>query len=189
MYKKGKNLRLLDEKSIFIGDDVVIGDNVTIYENNRIDGKTIIGDGCVLLPNNYLVDCVIGAGVTFNYSQAEGAEVGDGTAVGPFARLRPKAKIGKRAKIGNFVITGYCTSCNSCGPRTTSTGNTATEGVTVAVNKNQIQLGTKIIIGNHVYIAEDIHGNHRYSRVVDVFFGTRHGSECFLKNIPVYYAK
>lgn len=92
-------------------------------------------------------------------------------------------------KIGNFVITGYCTKCNSCGPRTTSTGVTATEGVTVAVKKNQIPMGTKIIIGDHVYTAEDVHGNHRYSKVIDVFFGTRHGSECFLKNIPVYYAK
>ena len=93
------------------------------------------------------------------------------------------------AKIGNFVITGYCTKCNSCGPRTTSSGKTATEGVTVAVKKNQIPIGTKIIIGDHVYIAQDVHGNHRYSKVIDVFFGTRHGSECFLKNVPVYYAK
>lgn len=92
-------------------------------------------------------------------------------------------------KIGNFVITGYCTQCNSCGPRTTSSGKTATAGVTVAVNKNQIALGTKIIIGDHVYTAQDIHGNRRYSNVIDVFFGTRHGSECFLKNIPVYYAE
>lgn len=93
------------------------------------------------------------------------------------------------AKIGNFVITGYCTKCNSCGPRTTSTGKTATEGVTVAVKKGQIALGTKLIIGDHVYIAQDVHGNHRYSKVIDVFFGVRHGSEPFLKNVPVYYAK
>ena len=93
------------------------------------------------------------------------------------------------AKIGDFVITGYCTKCNSCGPRTTSSGKTATEGVTVAVKKNQIPIGTKIIIGDHVYIAEDVHGNHRYSKVIDVFFGVRHGSEPFLRNVPVYYAK
>ena len=93
------------------------------------------------------------------------------------------------AKIGDFVITGYCSRCNSCGPRTTSSGKTATEGVTVAVKKNQIPIGTKIIIGDHVYIAQDVHGNHRYSKVVDVFFGVRHGSEPFLRNIPVYYAK
>jgi len=92
-------------------------------------------------------------------------------------------------KIGNFVITGYCTKCNSCGPRTTSSGKTATEGVTVAVKKNQIPIGTKSIIGDHVYIAQDVHGNHRYSKVIDVFFGVRHGSEPFLKNVPVYYAK
>ena len=103
MYKKGKNLKLMDEKSVFIGDGVVIGENVTIYENNRIDGKTVIGDNCVLLPNNYVVDAVLGKNVTLHCSVVESAEVGDGTAVGPYARLRPKAKIGANAKIGNFV--------------------------------------------------------------------------------------
>ena len=103
MYKAGNNVTLLDEKSIFIGDEVVIGNNVTIYENNRIEGKTVIGDDCVLLPNNFIKDTIIGKGVTFNYSQSENAEVGDGSSVGPFARLRPNARIGKNVKIGNFV--------------------------------------------------------------------------------------
>ncbi|MDO4555995.1 MAG: Ig-like domain-containing protein [Lachnospiraceae bacterium] len=95
----------------------------------------------------------------------------------------------KGKKVGNFVITGYCTKCNSGSARATSSGKTATAGITVAVNSKQIPLGTKLIIGDHVYIAQDRHGNRAHSKVIDVFFGTRHGSECFLKNIPVYYAK
>lgn len=91
--------------------------------------------------------------------------------------------------LGKFVITGYCTKCNCGSPRSTSSGKVATEGVTVAVKSSQISLGTKIIIGNHVYIAQDSHGNRKYSKVIDVFFGTRHGAEPFLRNIPVYIAK
>ena len=91
--------------------------------------------------------------------------------------------------LGNFVITGYCTHCNSGSARATSSGKTATEGITVAVNSSQIPLGTKLIIGDHVYVAQDRHGNRNHSKVVDIFFGTRHGAEPFLKNIPVYIAK
>ena len=103
MVKVGNNVKLLDEKSIFIGDEVVIGNNVTIYENNRIEGKTVIGDNCVLYPNNFIRDTVLGNRVSFNYSQSENAVVGDESSVGPFARLRPNAKIGSHVKIGNFV--------------------------------------------------------------------------------------
>ena len=93
----------MDERSIFIDDDVVIGDDVTIYENNRIEGKTVIGNGAVLLPGNYIKSTEIGACVRFNHSQAEDARVGEGAEIGPYARLRPGAAVGKRAKIGNFV--------------------------------------------------------------------------------------
>ena len=103
MYKHGKNLRLMDEKSIFIDESVVIGDDVTVYENNRIEGATVIGDGAVLLPGSYIKNTVIGNGVTFNHSQAEDAVVMDGATVGPYARLRPGASVGRGAKIGNFV--------------------------------------------------------------------------------------
>lgn len=95
----------------------------------------------------------------------------------------------KGKSLGKFVITGYCTHCNSGSSRATSSGKAATEGITVAVNSSQIPLGTKVVIGNHVYVAQDRHGNRRYSKVIDVFFGTRHGAEPFLKNIPVYLAK
>lgn len=103
MYKHGKNLRLMDEKSIFIDDSVIVGDDVTIYENNRIEGATVIEDGAVLLPGNYIKNTEIGRGVVFNHSQSEEAVILEGAAVGPYARLRPGAKIGRNAKIGNFV--------------------------------------------------------------------------------------
>jgi bifunctional UDP-N-acetylglucosamine pyrophosphorylase/glucosamine-1-phosphate N-acetyltransferase len=82
---------------------VVIGNNVTIYENNRIEGDTVIGDGCIIMPGNYIKNTVIGAGTTFNVGQAEDAEVGAGVYVGPYARLRPHAVVRDGAKIGNFV--------------------------------------------------------------------------------------
>ena len=99
----GKNLILKDEKSIFIDDTVKIGDNVVIYENNRIEGNTVIGDNVVLLPNNYIVNTVIGEGTTVNYSQSEDAVVGKNCKIGPFSRLRPKAELGNDVHVGNFV--------------------------------------------------------------------------------------
>ena len=103
MYKHGKNLTLKDEKSIFIAESVVIGDGVTVYENNRIEGECVIGDGAVLLPGSYIKDSQIGKGAVIDASRIEGAFVGDGASVGPYARLRPGAFIGKDSKIGNFV--------------------------------------------------------------------------------------
>lgn len=99
----GKNLILKDEKSIFIDDSVIIGNNVVIYENNRIEGNSVIGDGTVLLPNNYVVNGKIGQNCKINYSQIEDAIVGDCVEIGPFARLRPNAVLKNGVKIGNFV--------------------------------------------------------------------------------------
>ena len=67
----GENLKLLDKKTIFIDKTVKIGKNVVIYENNRIEGDTEIGDDVIIKPNCYIKNCKIGNGTTFNYSQAE----------------------------------------------------------------------------------------------------------------------
>lgn len=102
-YKKGKNLKILDKKSVFIDSTVVIGNNVTIYENNRIMGNTIIKDNVTILPGCFIVDTVIEDGSKINASQLDNALVEKDCDVGPFARLRPKAVIKSNAKIGNFV--------------------------------------------------------------------------------------
>ena len=102
-FKHGKNLTLKDKRSIFIDSKVVIGNNVTIYENNRLDGYCVIEDGAVIMPNCYMVNSIIGRNSVINSSQCEGAKVGKNCTVGPFARLRPNSVIDDGAKIGNFV--------------------------------------------------------------------------------------
>lgn len=102
-FKKGKNLKILDKRSVFIDNTVIIGDNVIIYENNRIEGNTVIGDNVVLMPNNYIKNTVIGDGTIVNYSQSEDAVCGKNCKIGPFSRLRPNAKLGDDVHVGNFV--------------------------------------------------------------------------------------
>lgn len=103
MLKHGKNFVLKDKRSVFIDKSVKIGNDVTIYENNRIEGDTVICDGVVIYPNCYIKNTIIGEGSTLNYSQTENAVIGKRCSVGPFARLRPKAKLCDEVKIGNFV--------------------------------------------------------------------------------------
>ena len=102
-FKHGKNLCLKDKKSAFIDKTVVIGENVTIYENCRIEGDTVIGDNVIIYPNCHIINSKIGNGTTVESTHMTDAVVGDKCSVGPFARLRPKAVIGNEAKIGNFV--------------------------------------------------------------------------------------
>ncbi len=102
-FKHGKNLVIKDKRSLFIDSSVIIGDNVTIYENNRIEGKTIIEDGVTIFPNCLIKDTVIGENTEMNFSQSDKAIIGKHCSVGPFARLRPNAVLDDEVKIGNFV--------------------------------------------------------------------------------------
>lgn len=102
-FKHGKNFCLKDKRSIFIDKNVVIGDNVTIYENCRIEGECVLKDGVTIMPMCYIKDTVIGENTVVTSSNCEKATVGRACSVGPFARLRPNANISDGAKIGNFV--------------------------------------------------------------------------------------
>ena len=99
----GKNFKIIDKRTVFIDKTVKIGNNVVIYENNRIEGDTVIGDNVIIMPNCYIKNCKIGKGTVVKSSQADDATVGENVSIGPFARLRPKADVRDNAKIGNFV--------------------------------------------------------------------------------------
>lgn len=64
------------------------------------------------------------------------------------------------ADLGNFTITYYC-ACEICCNKAdgiTATGTPVIEGQTIAVDPSVIPYGTRVIIGGHVFTAEDCGG-------------------------------
>lgn len=62
--------------------------------------------------------------------------------------------------LGNFQLTYYCSCEVCCDVETgiTATGTPVLEGQTIAVDPSVIPYGTQVIIGGHVFIAEDCGG-------------------------------
>ncbi|MBZ0155260.1 MAG: bifunctional UDP-N-acetylglucosamine diphosphorylase/glucosamine-1-phosphate N-acetyltransferase GlmU [Alphaproteobacteria bacterium] len=99
-----RGITFMDKNSVFIHPDAEIGEDTVIYPNVHIEGKTVVGNGCVLYPNCRIVDSVLGNGVVVKDSTlVESSVIKDRAEVGPFAHLRPGSVIGPSAKIGNFV--------------------------------------------------------------------------------------
>ena len=70
-----------------------------------------------------------------------------------------------------FKLTFYCPCEKCCGPgggKKTASGTVPTAGRTIAVCKDQIPFGTKVIIEGHEFIAEDTGGAIKWNRI-DVF--------------------
>lgn len=100
-----------------------------------------------------------------------------------YAKGKPK-RVKKKTlkgyeKLGKFTLTAYC-NCSICcgqyaGMGITASGKKLKAGTTVAVDPKKIPYGTKLIINNHEYEAQDcgggIKGNH-----IDIYFATH--KEC-----------
>ncbi len=99
-----EGVTMLDPGTIFVGSEASLGRDVVLYPNVRIEGRTKIGDACVIYPGTRIVDSVLASHVTVKDSSViEESDVSAGASIGPFAHLRPGATIGEGAHIGNFV--------------------------------------------------------------------------------------
>ena len=94
---------LEDSASTYIGSEVEIGEDVIIGPNVSITGKTVIGEDVVIGPNTIIKDSIIGAGTTILSSIVLDSELGCGCNIGPFAYLRPDNVLGDKVKVGDFV--------------------------------------------------------------------------------------
>lgn len=94
---------IIDPDSTYIGTDVKIGKDVTIYPGNVLEGNTEIGQRCILYPNSRIKDSIIEEDVTIQSSVILESHVGQNTTVGPFAYIRPESTIGNHVRIGDFV--------------------------------------------------------------------------------------
>ncbi len=88
---------------VIIEPNVKIGKGTVIMPCTVLLGETTIGEGCVIGPNSYLVDTVVGCNTKLNNTQSFSARVGSSVTAGPFVHIRPNSDIRDNVHIGNFV--------------------------------------------------------------------------------------
>ncbi|OCS92216.1 bifunctional UDP-N-acetylglucosamine diphosphorylase/glucosamine-1-phosphate N-acetyltransferase GlmU [Caryophanon latum] len=94
---------ILAPNSTSISADAIIGRDTVLKPGVVIEGKTVIGEDCIIGPNSQITNSTIGERTEIKQSVLTDSVVGNDTAVGPFAHLRPQAQLGNDVKIGNFV--------------------------------------------------------------------------------------
>lgn len=98
-----KGVTMINPENTYIDSDAVIGKDTIIYPGVIIEGKTNIGEDCIIEHNTKIINSTIGDRVNIDSSTITESSIDDDTKVGPYAYIRPNSKIGKNVKIGDFV--------------------------------------------------------------------------------------
>ncbi|HKE62021.1 MAG TPA: DapH/DapD/GlmU-related protein, partial [Nitrospira sp.] len=97
-------VRMIDPPSTWIDAGVTIGKDTVLYPNVMLEGRTVIGEDCIVRSGTRITDCVVGNGVEIlDHCVFRESHIEDGSTLGPFTHLRPHVTVRKGAKIGNFV--------------------------------------------------------------------------------------
>lgn len=94
---------IIDPATTYIDTGVEIGRDTVIYPLTILEGKTKVGENCLLGPGTHLIDTAVGDGVICRQSVVLASRIEDGAVIGPYAHIRPGSTIGRGAKIGDFV--------------------------------------------------------------------------------------
>ncbi len=98
-----RGVTLVDPKSTYIGADVKLGEDVTIYPNCTLTGNTIVDDETIILSNCWLQNASVGKNCLIDSSRITDSRVDDDVTIGPFAHLRMNCHVESKNRIGNFV--------------------------------------------------------------------------------------
>ena len=95
---------IIDPATTWIGPDVVIGSETVLHPGVYLEGRTRIGQSCVINSGVRIVDSTLDdEAVVNNFCVICESHVARGAQVGPFAHIRPQSEVGEDARIGNFV--------------------------------------------------------------------------------------
>lgn len=95
---------ILDPTHAYVDADVTIGRDTILHPDIYLEGKTSIGEDCVIESGARVINSKIGNNVRIkNHSLIVDCEIGDNCQIGPFAHLRMNAQLEKDVTIGNFV--------------------------------------------------------------------------------------
>ena len=98
-----EGVTLIHPDATYIGADVKLEEDVIIYPNCTLQGKTVIKKGTTLLPQCFLKDAIIGERCVIDSSRITDSEIKNDVVVGPFAHIRMESVVEDKNRIGNFV--------------------------------------------------------------------------------------
>ncbi len=100
-----RGVSMLNPRAVYLDTTVELGDEVIIYPNVVLEGKTVIGSGVTMGPDCHLVDTTVGCGATLRSVDARRAQIGANADVGPFAVLAPGSSVADGEVTGPYFST------------------------------------------------------------------------------------
>lgn len=102
-YHLKNGVRMIDVATTYIDAEVEIEEDVVIYPNNHITGKSHLEKGVILYPNNVIEDSYILEKATISSSYVLNSVIGKYCGVGPFAFVQDESVMEKESQVGAFV--------------------------------------------------------------------------------------
>ena len=94
----------IDPSHAYISPEAEIGKDTIIHPDVAIEGKSSIGENCVIRSGARISNSKLGDNVTIkDHSLIVDSEIASNCSVGPFAHLRMNATLEEKATVGNFV--------------------------------------------------------------------------------------
>jgi len=160
---------VVDPRTTYVDRTVEAGRDTILYPNCTLQGRTKIGERCIIEPNSKILDSVISNEVTIRANSViTESKVEEGASIGPFAHLRPLSEIKTKAKVGNFVevkksIIGKGSKANHLayiGDSTVGEGVNIGAG-TITCNydgfeKHQTIIGDRVFVGSNVELVAPV---------------------------------
>jgi bifunctional UDP-N-acetylglucosamine pyrophosphorylase/glucosamine-1-phosphate N-acetyltransferase len=153
---------VIDPTNTYVDDTVTIGSDTVLHPGVILEGRTIVGAGCVVGTGCHVADTTLADGVLLKpYCVLAESTVEGGAQLGPFCHLRPLSHVGANAKIGNFVeLKKSRVGRGSKVPHLSYVGDTVMgEGVNVGagtitcnydgVQKHETVIGDRVFVGTN----------------------------------------